>query len=460
MATGGMQANAKAVFFTLEDKVLVQITPPKRDVSVKLCVLLVDVSASMQGQMKNLKESLNGFLEKLDVGCALRLISFSDDAKLAFTSDSFSEEDRARAIEIVNDLKVCNTTNFEAAFSACNAEIDEACNKLELARSESNVLMLSDGAPTSGFGAHDWRVFVFTKLLEQLNYGRFFLLNFNTGASVSFSEAVLAKNQQVFYAEDAELRSTFSDALSAIAGVPAKLALVCEDGTRLAYDVPAANTSSGVGFAIFLGLKEKTFTITMECMGVETTATEGKISVDVENLSVLKALFQMQDMYQRLRDIDNTYRECIEGDDVVRANTDAFNDDNDNFIQKINTSSLDTLMNGIVDDFVVVNVDGEEEDSPNIQAAYRSLSASARKLSQHSVEVKKLCSEPEFSAKRVCYRSLSPRVQGVDDEDDEDDVGRYRSLSAPARGGDDDGNFPRAVPSFKGSLRACSHAPM
>jgi hypothetical protein len=438
---------SKYTYFKHDDKVLVKAVPALKPASKRLGVVVVDVSASMSGCMSILCESLTDFLQKAELGCALRLITFSEDAKLVFSTDSLEESERVLALAIATDLKAERSTNLEIAFQKCNSVVLEACAALEIETKEANVLLLSDGDATMGFGAHDRTTKSLTKLFDQLIYGRFFLLNFNSGSSLLLAEVVRAKHQRVYYAEDVELRATFLDALDSITGVPVTLTLTSEDEVVVGYTIPAENTASGIGFAMFTRVVSDEFEILAECNNVQSKVTAGVVGVDVESESVLGALFDMQAAYQKLRDINIEYGTYIDNNDVKGADENVFDDKNVTFVQSVADSDLGSF----VEDFVHVKLEDCDSASQNLVAQYRSLSSKAKELSKQSSEVKRLASAPPALGKR---QNQTLQTGAYDDIDDNDDIPVYRSLGGCA----DDANPVK--PTFTGSRRVCSYSQM
>jgi hypothetical protein len=445
---------SKYAYFKQGDNVLVKAVPVLKSASKQLSVVVVDVSASMESWMSIVCASLADFLQKAEIGCALRLITFSNDAKLVFSTDSLVDSERVLALTIATELKVESSTNLEIAFQKCNSVVKEACAALEIEMKAANVLLLSDGDATAGFGAHDRTTNSLTKLFDQLIYGRFFLLNFNSRSSIILAEVVRAKHQRVYYAEDVELRATFLDALDSIAGVPVKLTLTSKDDVAVGYTIPAENTASGMGFAMFTHVVDDNFELLAECNNVQSKVTAGVVGVDVESESVLGALFDMQAAYQKLRNINIEYGAYIDNNDVKGADENVFDDKNVSFVKSVADSDLGSF----VEDFVNVKLEDGYSASQDLVVQYRSLSSKAKELSKQSSEVKRLASAPPALGKR---HNQTLQTGAYDDIEDNDDVPVYRSLGGGAAAVAvyaDDTNPVK--PTFKGSRRVSSYSQM
>lgn len=140
-----------------ENYMLLELTGKEIDITNKRptisLIALIDVSGSMDSPKKisYVKKSMVKLIENLSETDKLGLISYSRRGQVLMRVCNMSADNKKKAIEIVNNLRIESTTNIGDALSCGFKEAKELAAKEGINR----IILFTDGCPTEGVTEHE-----------------------------------------------------------------------------------------------------------------------------------------------------------------------------------------------------------------------------------------------------------------------------------------------------------------
>lgn len=258
-------------------------------------IFIVDVSYSMSDDLHYMRDILRTWLKKVDVGCGMAFITFSDSADVVFMTQCLEESSREVAISRLQALRVTGQTNVEMGIRTALHTQSQMNASLP-----SRIVFLTDGKANAGEQDPNTLAALMTGFDSKID-----IVMLTQNSSVALTEAVqtLSKEHSAHFAKNGDDLTTVFNTIFGTFGrhtvhvhVDSVEKIILEhvnaSSIDLLFDIPASSNPSIAISIDIQGVREEvlcsTFLGTRAYMEAKQLDNLVKVAIALQQLGSVK----------------------------------------------------------------------------------------------------------------------------------------------------------------------------
>ena len=258
-------------------------------------IFIVDVSASMSDDIQYMKDILKTWLMRVDLGCGLAFVAFSNSADVVFMTKCLDEASRKVGISRLQTLEVVGQTNVELGIRTALHTQGQMNASLP-----SRVVLLTDGKANAGEQDPNNLAALMTTLDSKID-----IVMLTKHSSVPFTEAVktLSNENSAYFAKNGDdLTTVFNNIVGTFGRHPVHVNVnsvkkiipvhVSASSIDLLFDVPpSSNPSITISIdihGVHTELLDNTFLETHDYMEANQLNNMVKVALALQRLGSVK----------------------------------------------------------------------------------------------------------------------------------------------------------------------------